>query len=121
MGSPASLSPWPGATGYVAARYALRGLNEALYQDLAGTGVTTTHVVFGKVSSGYFQHNPGSEARIPKANQLSRTIPPEECARVIERLIDHPKREYCYPALIRWFFRFPALARWVGRETGFRH
>ena len=39
VGSPASRLPWPGATSYTAARWALRGLHEALCQDLRGTGV----------------------------------------------------------------------------------
>ena len=34
VGSPASRIPWPGATSYTAARWALRGLHEALCQDL---------------------------------------------------------------------------------------
>jgi short-subunit dehydrogenase len=51
VGSPASRIPWPGATSYSAARWALRGLHEALCQDLVGTGVRSCHVVFGEVSA----------------------------------------------------------------------
>ena len=49
VGSPASLMPWPGATAYSASRWALRGLHEALCQDLAGTGVRSCHVLLGEV------------------------------------------------------------------------
>ena len=35
--SPAARIPWPGATAYTAARWAMRGFTEALQADLAGT------------------------------------------------------------------------------------
>ncbi len=59
VNSPASIFPWPSCVGYAAARWALRGLHMSLRQDLAGTGVTSCHVVFGRVDSAYFDHNPG--------------------------------------------------------------
>jgi len=59
-----------GAAGYASARWALRGFTEALRQDLAGSGVGVTHFVVGKVSSAYFAHNPGTEARIPTIARL---------------------------------------------------
>lgn len=120
VGSPASIAPWPGATGYTAARFALRGLNEALNQDLHGTGVRTSHMVFGKVSSGYFEHNPGTEALIPWANRFAPTLTPEQCARRIMVLIRRPKREAIYPWMVRCFFAFPRMTRWLGRKTGRR-
>ncbi len=121
VGSPASIAPWPGATGYVAARFALRGLNEALNQDLAGTGVHASHIVFGKVSSAYFLHNPGSEEVIPAANRFAPTLTPEKCALLILKLVNRPKREVIYPWVIRLSFSFPWLIRWLGRKTGRRH
>jgi len=60
VSSPASLFPWPSSAGYAAARWALRGMHEALCQDLAGTGLSSCHVVFGRVSSEYFANNPGT-------------------------------------------------------------
>ena len=65
VGSPASVMPWPGATAYTASRWALRGLHEALCQDLGGTGVRSSLVYFGEVSSEYFEANPGSHEHIP--------------------------------------------------------
>ena len=41
-----------------------RGLHESLCADLDGSGVRSCHVVFGKVSSAYFDHNPGVEGKI---------------------------------------------------------
>src|SRR5205823_5735359 len=68
--SPASRIPFPGATAYASARFALRGLHEALCQDLRGTGVTSCEVMFGEVSSSYFDNNPGTHEHIPKIANL---------------------------------------------------
>lgn len=64
VGSPVSFFTWPSCTGYAAARWALRGLHEQLCDDLYGTGISSCHVVFGKVSSQYFDHNPNTEEKI---------------------------------------------------------
>jgi short-subunit dehydrogenase len=124
VGSPASILAWPSSTGYTAARWALRGLNEALNQDLAGTGVHSCHVVFGKVSSGYFAHNPGAEEKIPGIARTVRTLKPEECARVISKVIRRPRRELLFPFMLRaygWTFSvMPWLVRALLRWTGAR-
>ena len=39
VGSPVSIFTWPSCTGYAEARWALRGMHEALCDDLHGTGV----------------------------------------------------------------------------------
>ncbi|GAB4210023.1 MAG: SDR family oxidoreductase [Roseiflexaceae bacterium] len=65
VNSPAALMPWPGATTYTGARWALRGLAEALRADLHGTRLRVTTVVPGKVSSSYFDNNPGSSSASP--------------------------------------------------------
>ncbi len=83
IGSPASIIPWPGATAYTASRWALRGLHEALRQDLRGTGVTSSLVYFGEVSSEYFDANPGSHEHIPSLGSWIPVSTPERCAEVI--------------------------------------
>ena len=93
VNSPAAEMVWPSCTGYAAARFALRGLHEALSQDLAGTGVRSCQVIFGEVSSEYWENNPGSRAYVPK---ISKTIPvmtPEACARVLLRVAERPRRQ----------------------------
>ena len=101
VGSPASIMPWAGATAYVCSRWALRGLHEALTLDLHGTGVHSCHVLFGKVSSEYFQANADSEQHIPT---LARIIPestPETCAQVLLDVIRHPRRDVFHPPMLR--------------------
>jgi short-subunit dehydrogenase len=125
VNSPAALMPWPGATGYIAARWALRGLFEALQQDLAGTGVGATHVVVGKVSSAYFAHNPGVEERIPKIDRLIPTLTPEEAAAVVVRAAERGAGEVVAPFMLGFFSiwgrHLPGATALLLRATGARH
>ena len=95
---------------------------ESLCDDLRGTGVRSCHVLFGRVSSPYFEHNPDSEEKIPGIAKTVRTITPEETARVIARTIRRPRRQVIYPLTLRlyaWSFAvFPWLTRWLLRTTG---
>lgn len=119
VGSPASLAPWPGATGYTVARWALRGYHEALRQDLAGTGVRSCHVIFAEVSSAYFEVNEHARERRPLLGRLVRVATPAEAAEVILRTLDRPRPQVVYPPLARWLAAFhriaPALASWALR------
>jgi short-subunit dehydrogenase len=122
IGSPVSFFTWPSCTGYAAARWALRGLHESLCDDLHGTGVRSCHIVFGKVSSPYFDHNPNTEEKMPGIARTVRTISTEECARVIARAVRRPRRHIFYPFLLRMYYWsytvFPWLPRWLLRYTG---
>ncbi len=115
VGSPASRIPWPGATAYTCSRWALRGLHEALTQDLRGTGVVSSHVIFGKVTSEYFERNPGSEERIPSVGALIPVISPDTAARVILSVVRRPRRQVLYPFLLRMFYWSEAVAPWLVR------
>jgi NADP-dependent 3-hydroxy acid dehydrogenase YdfG len=125
VGSPASRIPWPGATGYTAARWALRGLHESLCQDLEGTALRSCHVVFGEVSSGYFENNPGTHEHIPSLAAIIPVMTPERCARVIVRTAGRPRRQVIKPAMLRFFYGVAAVApaptRWLIARTGRRH
>jgi short-subunit dehydrogenase len=125
VGSPASVVPWPGATAYTGSRWALRGLHEALCQDLRGTGVRSSLVYFGEVSSEYFEANPDSHEYMPK---LATPIPvstPERCAEVLLGVVRRPRRVVFYPFVLRlmaWCAAIaPAPTRWLAARTGRRH
>lgn len=124
VGSPASVAPWPGATGYTTSRWALRGLHEALRQDLAGTGVRSCHVLFGEVSSEYFVANPDTHEHIPRVGRLIPTITPERAARVVARTIERPRAQVFDPpmlAVMQAANRLsPRLVASVARRTGRR-
>jgi short-subunit dehydrogenase len=124
MNSPASLVAWPGATAYTAARWALRGFTEALRADLHGTGLRITEVIPGKVSSTYFTHNPGTEARAPWIAGLLGTISPEQAAAGILRGIERDQRRIVLPFRYRLLYIvhriWPGLVRWLAITTGAR-
>ena len=101
VGSPASFIPWPGATAYSATRWALRGLHESLRQDLIGTGVQTCHVVFGEVSSPYFETNEVPRTNLPAVGKVLRAISPRECAKVIVATIERPRPQVIHPPAVR--------------------
>jgi len=126
VGSPASVAPWPGATGYTTSRWALRGLHEALRQDLAGTGVRSCHVLFGEVDSEYFDANPDTREHIPRVGRLIGVITPERAARTLVRVIARPRAQVFDPPMLaamqvanRLSPRLVALlARRTGRQRG---
>jgi len=125
IGSPASVIPWPGATAYTATRWALRGLHEALHQDLRGTGVSTSLAYFGEVSSDYFKVNPGSHEHIPSLGSWIPVSTPEACAEVILGIVRRPRPVVYHPFALRlmaWTATLaPAPTRWLIARTGRRH
>jgi NADP-dependent 3-hydroxy acid dehydrogenase YdfG len=125
VGSPASVMPWPGATAYTASRWALRGLHEALHMDLVGTGVHTSMVYLGEVSSEYFEANPDSHEHIPKIGSWIPVTTPERCAKVILRVVRRPRRVVFYPFALRvmaWMAAVsPGPTRKLIARTGRRH
>jgi short-subunit dehydrogenase len=124
INSPAAWLSWPGATGYTAARWAMRGFTAALRADLRGTGVRVLQVVPGKVSSTYFEHNPHSEERIPAITRLVPTLTPDDVATAVVRGIKNDRRQMVIPAMMRATLvahaLAPALVDWLMCRTGWR-
>ncbi len=119
VNSPACLTPWPSSAGYAAARSALAGFHEALSQDLAGTGVQSCHVIFGKINSEYFDNNPGVAEKIPAFAKLLPTLSTKDCAKVLLRVARKPKHSTIVPFNLRVSAGLaaltPGLARWLLR------
>ncbi len=124
VNSPVSRLPWPGATGYAASRYALRGLTAALRLDLRGTGVGVSEVVPGKVSSRYFVNNPGAEDRIPGIARFIPTVSPERVAAEIVRVVERDLSERVFPWQLKAFDLcgrvFPGVTGYLTWRTGTR-
>lgn len=95
---------WPGAAGYAASRAALLSLSRSLHTELAGTGVGVSTVMFGKVSSTFWEHNPGSEVRLPRVNIFFPTLTTEEAARAIVKSIEQDAFEVVRPRMFRLIF-----------------
>lgn len=124
VGSPASLMPWPGATAYCATRWALRGLHEALVMDLAGTGLSSCHVLLGEVQTAYFERAPGSHVRIPGVGRWIPVMSAETAGGIVAGVVRAPRREVIKPWLL-WAFAvthhwFPWLVEALVVRTGTR-
>lgn len=122
LSSPACFFAWPGATAYSAARWAMRGLSEALEADLYGTGVNVSLVVPGRVNSEYFANNPGSEAKVPGISRWFRSLEPSDVARLVVRAIERRQRLVIRPWSLAvteiWGRWFPGSVRFLLRQTG---
>jgi uncharacterized protein len=120
--SPAAFFPWPGATVYSAARWAMRGFTVALRADLRGTGVRATLVVPGKVRSPYFEHNSGAEQRLPGISRIYQTLTPEQVAKAIANAVEHDRAEVILPFLLKLTVLmhrvFPGLVESLVAATG---
>ncbi len=98
--SPAAYAPWPGATAYTAARWAMRGFTKALQADLHGTGVRAMLLTPGEVASPYWEHNPGARERIPRVARLYRTLTCEETGEALADAIERDRQEVILPWLM---------------------
>lgn len=114
---------WPGATAYIAARWAVRGFTEALRADLAGTGIGVTLFESGVVQSPYWEHNPGSRERVPKMGKLVPELTSEAAARAIVRGIEREQKLVVAPFMMKLTYWqhavFPGVVQWLMTRTGY--
>ncbi len=123
INSPVSIVAWPGAVGYAAARWAVRGFTQALRQDLHGTGVQVGSLTPTRVHSEYFDANPDSVSRVPKVELLVGSMTPDQVAEAVLRTVVHrPNRDSHAPW--RWALfaplaqAVPGPVEWLFRTTG---
>jgi len=120
--SVASRMIFPGAAAYTAARWAMIALNESLRAELAATRIGVTLAMFGKVSSEYWQHNPGSEQRVPGIARMAPTLSVEQAANAIIRSVERNQRRVIKPHMMRFFLALNTLmpqgTELVLRNTG---
>ena len=124
VGSPAARIVWPGATAYIASRWALEGFTRALRADLRGTGLRVSLVVPGVVDSTYAAHNPGMQARVPAISNIGRRLSPEEVAEAIVTAVEKNRAVTVLPLWLRLFFlahrAWPSLVVGIASATGWR-
>jgi len=115
---------WPGATAYIAARWAMRGFSEALRADLNGTGIGVTLYESGVVTSDYWKNNPGSRERVPKMGKLVPEVTPEQAADAIVDGVLRDRRHVVVPFMMKltcWNHAlFPWAVQWLMTRTGYR-
>lgn len=124
MTSYAGFIAFSGATAYITARTAMIGFHNALTADLYKTKIKTSLAYFAKVTSNYWENNPGSEERLPTSQSLIPIITPEKAARAIVNGVQKNKRKIATPfmifvmnGLIRYF---PFITRLIINKTGYR-
>jgi len=124
MTSYAGLVHFAGATAYTAARTAMVGFHNALSADLYRTKIKTSLAYFAKVSSDYWENNPGSEERLPSSQVLINIITPERAAKKIVRGVIRKKKTIVTPFMIHILNvlnqYFPRLMRFIVLQTGYR-
>lgn len=121
MTSLAGYTHIPGAAGYSAARWAMRALAGQVRADLRGTGVEVTLIAPAEVNSPYFDNNPGSHNRVPKAGVLTgRAASVALIARLSVDAIAAGRREAILPrraAIVVRLTPTPVL-NWLVQRTG---
>jgi short-subunit dehydrogenase len=123
MTSLAGFTHVPGANGYGVARWAMRGFAGQLRADLRGTGVGVSLVSPSEVESPYFEHNPGSRERIPKAAVLfGRTLSVEQVAVATADAVERERAVAFVPAYGTWVMRLTPqpVVDWLASRTGWR-
>ena len=124
MTSYAGFIAFSGATAYIAARTAMIGFHNALSADLYRTGINTSLAYFAKVTSDYWENNPGSEERLPTSQKLIPIITPEKAAKAIVKGVLKRKRKIATPFMIfvmNILIRYlPAVSRFIIHETGYK-
>jgi short-subunit dehydrogenase len=124
VNSPVAWLPWPGASGYMAARWALRGFTEALRADLHGSGIRVMAMVPGKTISTYFEHNPNSEERLPTITRWIPTLTPDRVAAALVNGIERDRTDVVIPFMLKLVLMLHAIAPGpvdsMMRSTGWR-
>jgi len=115
---------WPGATAYLAARWAVRGFTEALRADLYGSGIGVTLYESGVIESPYWEHNPGSRERVPKIAMMIPNLTPEQVGKAIVSGVRRNKRLIVIPFMMKVIylqhFFLPWVVQWLMTVTGYR-
>jgi short-subunit dehydrogenase len=100
---------WPGAAGYAAARAAMVTFSKALETETRGSGINVTLAMFGKVSSPFWRHNPGSEDNLPMVNAYLPTLSTQEVADAIVRAVERNAGTIVLPRIFRFLFLLNSL------------
>lgn len=114
ISSVASRLAWPGASAYIAACRAMRGLSDALRSDLYGTNISVSHYESGPIDSPYWQNNPGSRERVPRiARLLVPVLSEEQVARAVIAGIRNKRRIIVAPVMMQLIYFLHSWFPWL--------
>jgi short-subunit dehydrogenase len=110
----------PNLAGYCASKFAMNGLSESLYHELAPRGINVSVICPGAVRTDFNK----SFADMPPKSPASLVVSPEFVSAAVIRAIEKKRFEVVLPrslALIGWVKRMaPNLFRALARRS-FRH
>jgi short-subunit dehydrogenase len=98
VSSGAALRSFPRAAVYGATKAAQRGFAEALWHELAGTGIDLTIVYPGETSTDIHAHERDS---LPTWRVLTEEADPESLARRVVEAVERKERAVYYPPAVR--------------------
>jgi short-subunit dehydrogenase len=99
----------------------MRAFASQLREDLRGTGVGVTLIAPSEVDSPYFENNPGSRERIPRAVALlGGAVTPDVVARYTANAIERDRREVIVPHRAELLVKLTprSVLDWLVRQTG---
>lgn len=108
---------WPGATAYIGARWAMRGLTEALRCDLRGTQVKVTLYESGVVKTPAWDLAPGSRDNVPKIGAIIPELSCEQAAAIIVAGVRADSRLNVAPLMLKLIYMCNAVAPWAVRAS----
>jgi hypothetical protein len=97
------LAAFPTSTIYAAAKYGLRGFNDALRREVRGMGISVCLVCPGPVRTEFGEHT-GRIRGAPEPSAMNSAVPASAVGSCIADLMERPKR--C--VVIPWYYR-PAV------------
>jgi short-subunit dehydrogenase len=115
-------APEPYASSYVASKYAVRGFSGSLRMELAIDQLHDVHVCTvmpSAVDTPLFEHAANYSGRAVRA--LRPTYPPENVAKTIASLLDHPRAEVVIGGSARAAIAQARFARPVYERFGARY
>ncbi len=120
VGSTSGLMAVPTSAIYCAAKFGLRGFNDALRREVRGMGIDVSLVSPGPVRTEFGLHS-GRTAGATEPSSMRIALPASVLGECIADLVRRPKRQVVIP----WYFTpavwmidmFPGLADWMMEQA----
>ncbi|MGB7537072.1 MAG: SDR family NAD(P)-dependent oxidoreductase [Anaerolineales bacterium] len=120
VGSTSGLMALPTSTIYCAAKFGLRGFNDALRREVRGMGIDVCLVSPGPVRTEFGLHS-GRIAGATEPSSMRIALPASAVGECIANLVGRPRRQVVIPwyfAPAVWMFDlFPALTDWMMEQA----
>ncbi|MBN2085423.1 MAG: SDR family NAD(P)-dependent oxidoreductase [Anaerolineales bacterium] len=120
VGSTSGLMAMPTSAVYSAAKFGLRGFNDALRREVRGMGIDVCLVSPGPVRTEFGLHS-GRTAGAVEPSSMRIALPASAVGDCIADLVRRPRRQVVIPWLftpaVWWIRLFPGLADWMMEQA----